>query len=275
MIPSDLAQGDAKSLARDWDDIALHRVESGDDPYFDMAFGSLWAQFGEAGEIEEASVLSRRLCWHGREIHNGYALLYRLLVFTSHGEFAAVRDHTAIIPPDYPGAIVHLSHNLVASAWRRTGLAGWLRAIPVETAREALILKDRPGDSPITLAAEMDPPDPTNPQRVTRLTAYERAGYLMVDPARVSYLQPDFRPARVIDAEGGPKPVPMVLVVRRIGRETERVISAAELRQIVGALYAMFAATFRAQDMAPLFSLLEGYPPGEEQIALLPPTSTT
>lgn len=273
MIPSDLAPGDAKSLAREWDDIEMHRVESGEDPYFDMAFGALWAQFGEVGEIEEAAVLSRRLCWHGREMINGYALLYRLLVFTSHRDFAAVRDHTVMIHPDRPGAIVHLSHNLVAQAWRRTGLAGWLRTIPVNTAREGLILQDRPVDSPITLVAEMEPPDPTDPQRVTRLTAYERAGYRMVDPARCSYLQPDFRPAREIDAGGGLQPVPMVLMVRRMGREGDHTISGGELREMVEALYAMFAATFRAEDMAPLFRLLEGYPAAEDHINLLSPTS--
>ena len=46
MIPSDLAPGDAKSLARDWSDVELHRIESSDDPHFDTAFGALWSQFG-------------------------------------------------------------------------------------------------------------------------------------------------------------------------------------------------------------------------------------
>ena len=45
MIPSDLAPGDAKSLARDWSDVELHRIESSDDPHFDTAFGALWSQF--------------------------------------------------------------------------------------------------------------------------------------------------------------------------------------------------------------------------------------
>ncbi len=273
MIPADLAPGDAKSLARDWRDIELHCVESGEDPFFDIAYGALWAQFGAAHEVEDASVLSRRLCWNGRDLINGQALLYRLFVLMADGQFAAVRDHTVMIDPETEGALVHLSHNLITPIWRRTGLAGWLRALPLQTAREALALHGRSPESPITLVAEMEPLDTDDPQTYARLAAYERAGYLLVDPSRVSYLQPDFRPARVIDAEGGPRPLSMVLLVRLIGRENERRITGGEIRQIVNSLYRMFAATFRASDMAPLAGQIESLPAETESIPLIAPTA--
>lgn len=271
MNPSDLAPGDAKSLERDWADIALHRIESAEDPLFDMAFGALWAQFGAIGEVEQADVLAKRMLWDGGRLVNGCALRYRMMLLTSHGKFAAVRDHTAIVQEGKPAAVVHLSHNLVAPEWRRTGIAGWLRALPVQTARACLAAQNRPDDSPVYLVGEMEHLNPDDPASVVRLKAYEKAGYLKVDTRRVNYLQPDFRAAEEIDLSGGIKPIPMTLVIRRVGREKENFVTGAEVREIAEALYRMYATGFREQDMAPLFESINGYPPDEEAIPLVPP----
>ena len=274
MISADLAPGDLKSLERDWSDIELHRVGSTDDPMFDMAFGALWAEFGAIGEIEQAGVLGERMRWDpGVEI-DGCAMRYRMMLATSGGQFAAVRDHTAIVLTSEPGVIVHLSHNLVAPDWRRSGLAGWLRALPVTTARGVLEAQGRAADSPITLVGEMEHPDPSDAATMVRLQAYERAGYKKIDPARVGYLQPDFRAHHEIDLGGGPSPIPLSLIIRRVGRESEDFVSGAEVRRIAVSLYKMYGVGFRSQDMRAVHASLDGYPSAEEQIPLIPPTAT-
>ncbi|MDX2079319.1 MAG: hypothetical protein SFU53_00900 [Terrimicrobiaceae bacterium] len=275
MIPSDLAPGDLRSLDldRDWSDVELHRVGSTSDPLFDMAFGALWSEFGAIGELEEAPVLARRMLWDPAERIDGTAMRYRMMLVTSGGQFAAVRDHTAIVVDGEPGAVVHLSHNLVAPDWRRSGLAGWMRALPITTARHVLEAQGRPKDSPITLVGEMEHPDPEKPESLVRLRAYEKAGYKKVDPSRVGYLQPDFRASREIDLTGGPRPIPLSLIVRRVGREGEPSIPGSEVRQIVGALYRMYATGFRKQDMTVVHDSLLNYPDDHEDVALLPPTA--
>jgi GNAT superfamily N-acetyltransferase len=272
MIPGDLAPGDCKCLERDWSDVDLSRVESADDPGFDVAFGALWAEFGAKGEIEQASVLSKRLRWHGQLQENGYGLRYRLMLVTAGEKFVAVRDHTAIVPSDEDAAYVHLSHVLVSPDWRRTGVAGWLRALPIQTARHGLAALKKPETSPITLVAEMEYPDPAIAATAIRLGAYEKSGYLKVDPSRISYVQPDFGSPEQIDLAGGPKPLSLTLMLRRVGREAETQISGREVKSIVTALYKMYECTFRACDMAGIWKTLETYPADEEMIDLVPPT---
>jgi hypothetical protein len=273
MIPADLAPGDTRSLERDWSGLVLHRVESADDPLFDRAFGALWAEFGASGEVEQASVLARRMLWTGGTMTNGCALRYRLMILECDGKIAAVRDHTAIVRDDRVGAVVHLSHNLVMPEWRRTGLAGWLRALPILTARRCLAAQGRPTDGPITLVGEMEHPRPDDPASLVRLKAYEKAGYRKIDPRQVNFLQPDFHTPEEIDDYGGPRPIPLSLVVRRVGREAETEITGREVRDIAESLYRMYRAGFREKDMIPLFASLESYPDPEARIALLPPTA--
>lgn len=272
MIPGDLAPGDCKCLERDWSDVELSRVESADDPGFDQAFGALWAEFGAKGEIEQASVLSKRLRWHGQLQDNGYGLRYRLMLVTSGGKFVAVRDHTSIVPKEEDAAYVHLSHNLVAPEWRRTGVAGWLRALPIQTARHGLAALKKPETSPVTLIAEMEYPDPAVEATGIRLGAYEKAGYLKVDPSRIAYVQPDFGSPEQIDLAGGPRPLPLTLMVRRVGREADRQITGREVKAIVTALYKMYECTFRARDMAEVWNTLADYPADGERIELVRPT---
>jgi hypothetical protein len=273
MIPSDLAPGDMRSLERDWSDIELHRIKSADDPGFDIAFGALWAEFGARSEVEQPTVLSKRLRWDGDKVVGGYALRYRLVVLKSRGRLAAVRDHTAIVRSGVAGSIVHLSHNFIALEWRRTGLAGWLRALPIQSARICLAEQGRSPAEPITLVGEMKALDRNDPASYARLKAYEKAGYLLIDPRRIPYLQPDFRAPDEIDLTGGPKPLSLGLIVRRVGQESELTVSGAEARRIVEALYRVYGETFRQRDMAPVLASLERYPAPDEVIDLLPPSA--
>ncbi|MET0253349.1 MAG: hypothetical protein ABW214_04905, partial [Terrimicrobiaceae bacterium] len=159
--------------------------------------------------------------------------------------------------------------------WRRTGLAGWLRALPIQTCRKCLAAQQRPAHSPITLVGEMKFLDRNDPSTFGRLKAYEKAGYLMIDPRKIPYLQPDFRAPDEIDLGGGPKPLSLALIVRRVGREHEVTISGAEALNIAESLYQMYGATFRQRDMVPLIASLQRYPDPNEVIDLLPPTASS
>jgi GNAT superfamily N-acetyltransferase len=273
MRPEHLAPGDTKSLHGDWSGLELHTIRSTADPFFEAAFGALWEEFAAAGEMEREDVIAERMKWHPSQMHDEAALLYAMQLITRNGEFVAVRDHTAILLENEPGAIVHLSHNLVAPAWRRSGIAGWLRALPVSTALDALAAVGRPIDAPVTLVGEMEHFNPSHAATEIRLTSYEKAGYKMVSPELVDYLQPDFRDPRIIDQENGPQPIPLCLMLRRIGREQEEFVSGAEVCQVVNALYKMYGRSFRKQDMQAVLETLKNYPPPHTRIPLVPPTS--
>jgi GNAT superfamily N-acetyltransferase len=273
----DLAPGDEGSAAFDWTGIEVHLVRDTQDALFPRAYSFLWETFGKLGELEQPAVLAQRFAWDPAQPLNGCALLYEMLVLRSGDQIAAVRDHTAIVPVEWggpPRAIVHLSHVLVAPAWRRTGLAGWLRAWPILTARDSLFRAGLPETSAITLVSEMEPPDAADPDRFVRLRAYERAGFMKVQPSAFAYLQPDFRPSDQIDADpNGTCPLPMVLVMRRVKRESEPWIFGGELHDLVHALYAMYSATFRPSDMAALYErLYHDFPDDDAMIPLSRPT---
>ena len=205
---------------------------------------------------------------------------YRLVNVTSgSGEFAAVRDHSIIIPPvramaDAVLAVVHLSHVLVAPEWRRSGLAGWMRAFPLQMARDCLrVMRGAGRNAAIVLVAEMEPPDGCTPERLLRLAAYEKAGFRAIDPAAARYFQPDFATPEVIAAKGKADPLPMNLVIRRVGREQETSIDGREVRRVVDALYKMYAAGCRAEDILALKVEMEAaYPEPGKSVRLIPPT---
>lgn len=269
MIPPisarDLAPGDEKSAAIDLAAFEFIRIRSVYDPLFEEGYGHLWAEFGPKDELELREALDQRF-------RRAPEMLYEMWVVRRDGEFLAVRDHTAVPTADHSHAIVHLSHVLVAPAARRTGLTGWLRALPIAAARECLAQHGAAPGAHITLVAEMEYPQADDPPRMIRLQAYEKAGFRKIDPGLVRYHQPDFRAPAAIDASGGARPLPFQLIVRRVGREHERVITGAETRQLVQALYAIYGPQFRAADLAhPLLSL-ENYPYDTAMIPLLPPT---
>lgn len=269
MIPPisarDLAPGDEKSAGVDLGAFEFTRIRSVDDPLFAEAYERLWEEFGPKDELELRETLDQRF-------RRAPQMLYEMWVVRRAGELLAVRDHTAVLTADRSHAIVHLSHVLVAPAARRTGLTGWLRALPIATARECLAQYGPAPGAHITLVAEMEYPQPDDPARMIRLQAYEKAGFRKIDPGQVRYHQPDFRAPAIIDASGGARPLPFQLIVRRVGREHERVISGAETRELVQALYSIYGPQFRAGDLAHPRLSLESYPHDTAMIPLLPPT---
>jgi len=261
----DLAPGDLKAANLDLARFDLARIRHSDDPLFEPAFLRLWEEFGPKDEMEPRAVLERRF-------HFGPRFLYEMALVRAAGEFAAVRDHTAAMTRDAAHVVVHLSHNLVSPPARRTGLAGWMRALPIAAARECLSRNAAPPGAPVALLAEMEYPLEDDPTRLIRLQAYERAGFRKLDPQMVRYFQPDFRPPDVIDATGGPRPLAFQLLVRRVHREHERVIFGAEARQFVETLYDIYRPQFRASDLAHPSLTLDVYPPDNAMIPLVPPT---
>ena len=257
-LASDLALGDAKSAALDLSTFEIHRIRALDDPHFEEAYAPLWKEFGWKNEMERRETLALRFAC-------APAMRYEIVLVKKDGVFAAVRDHTVI---DADGeTVVHLSHNLIAPDFRRGGLAGWMRALPITTAREFA-----PG-TPITLVAELEYDDADDEARAIRLRAYEKGGFRKVDPRAVHFHQPDFRTPAEIDAGGGAQPVPFQLCLRRVGGEDAESITGAHLRRIVAALYRIYGPQFRPQDMAHPALDLAAYPADDALIAMLLPTA--
>jgi GNAT superfamily N-acetyltransferase len=275
LIPADLAPGDVASTDFDWTSLRAVRIRRADHPLFEPAYRRLWQEFGARGEMETRAVIEARLRCDPRRPGDRAALLYEILAVQSGDDLVAVRDHTAIAPARHvpgmlPPVVVHLSHVLVEPRWRGSGLSAWLRAFPIQTARECRAAAGAATGEAITLAAEMEHAAEGDRAVIARLRSYERAGFAKIDPARVPYRQPDFRPPETIDRTSI-RPVPLALVIRRVGRERETVIRGAEVRALVAALYAMYGAHLRSDHMAPLWALLDRLPSPEEAIPLRRP----
>lgn len=271
ILPEDLAPGDGRARDVDWSSLRLERIGSAAHPLFQRAYDRLWREFGDKGEMERPDVIAARLAWDPRRPVDGHALRYEMIAVLAGDAIVGLRDHTAIVPPREPGAprtaVVHLSHVLVEPPLRGGGLSGWLRALPLQAARACAAAAG--GCDRITLLGEMEHPDGVTPAVAARIRSYGRAGFVAVDPARVDYQQPDFRPPGAIAATGL-RPVPLMLIVRRVGAEDERSVAGAEVRGLVAALYTMFGVHVRREHMAPLWSRLAALPEPDARVELRP-----
>ena len=270
-LEEDLAPGDRRGLPWDASPFTAHRIRSHQDPCFERAYDRLWQEFGAAHEMETREVIIERLNWQTMDSADGIGLRYEMAAVAHQDRLVAVRDHVAIalIGESTPSLVVHLSHVVVEPAWRRTGLAAWLRALPVQTARDCAKRLGIAETIPMTLVAEMEHPIPHDESRMIRLKAYEKAGFRKLDPQVLDYRQPDFRPPETIDQSGGACPLPFGLIVRRIGLESEQTMPVDEARALVAALYRMYARSFRSKDMAGLWGRLNGWRPGGSSLALV------
>lgn len=265
----DLAPGDRASAGFNSAGLDVHSIVSAEDPLFEEAYRVLWEYFGQLNELESREVLARRLARNGDIRAGEPAMRYDLVLLRQRGRFVAACDHTAVA--DAQGVIVHVSHVLIDPSWRRTGLSGWVRAFPIQTARRCLEDAGLPFDLPISLVAEVEYPEESD-ERITRLKTFERAGFQKIDPSVIDYHQPDFRPPEMIDATAGPEPLPFQLLIRRVGCESVTEMNGAEVRSIVERLYRIYGRDFREQDMAAVWRQLETYPSADAQIGLIPPT---
>ncbi len=277
LCPADLAPGDAGVAGGDWSGIAVRSVRGPADPDFVHAFERLWSEFGVRGEMERREVITSRLAWDPARPVGGAALLYELLVLHRGGTVVAMRDHTAVVRLDEHGrpraepTVVHLSHALVEPAHRGSGLADWLRALPLDAARRCARAAGR-ADSPIILVAEMEHPDPDDAACMTRLRSYERAGFQKIDPAAAPYSQPDFRPPALL-AGTTPVALPLALIVRRVGAEGGKAMPAADVAAVVQSIYAVYAIHLAPAATAPLRAAAAAWTAREASFRLLAPTA--
>jgi hypothetical protein len=194
------------------------------------------------------------------------------------GVVVAVRDHSVVVRLDDAGrpraepTVVHLSHALVEPAERGSGLAGWLRALPLEAARRCGAAAGRASDAPIVLVAEMEPHDPGDAARLARLKSYGRAGFRVIDPSAAPYRQPDFRPPAAI-AASVPVSVPLTLVVRRVGAEDAPDMPAAEVAAVVASIYAVYGIHVPRAALEPLERDAAAWTARRSRFRLLPPAS--
>jgi hypothetical protein len=293
LVPADLAPGDRREAGRDWSDLRVRRVQGAGDPDFAGAYERLWAEFGARGEMETRRVIEERLAWDparpvaipAPRAPGGAcpgppraALAYELLVLRRAGERVALRDHSAVVRLDARARplagplVVHLSHALVEPAHRGSGLAGWLRALPLQAARRCGAAAGCAPGTPLVLVAEMEPPGPEAPGAAARLRSYARAGFRLLDPEAAPYAQPDFRPPELL-AGDAPRAVPLGLVLRRVGREAEESMPAPEVAALVEAIYAVYAVHVPGAALDGLRADAARWTARQASFRLLPPSA--
>ena len=228
---------------------SLRAVTGPTDPDFAPAYAALAEEFEARGELERREVIEGWL---------SEARTYRLLVArTAEGAFAGVRDFHVITDPVARITVVYLAHVLVLPPFRRSGLAARLRSEP--------LVGISGGD--VMVAAEMEPASLDEPPTLVRLVAYGREGFSAIDPSRLHYRQPDFRK---LGAHDVPRPIPLLAIVRVVGREGATVIPIALARAFVRHLYAVFATHVNAAHLAALEAETLGPLEGLTELPLLP-----
>ena len=171
LLPDDLAPGDrGRRAARRLATCACTASRGAGDPDFAVAYDRLWTEFGARGEMERAAVIDERLAWDpARPVAASARSPTSCSCSGAAAPIAALRDHTAVVRLDARGrprpgpVVVHLSHALVEPPQRGSGLAGWLRALPLQAARRCAAAAGAAPDAPVVLVAEMEPPDPAEP----------------------------------------------------------------------------------------------------------------
>lgn len=252
--------------------LTAHLITSATDPLFLRGHTALNNYFGARNEMESLQVLTQRLNWSHVTPQEEYQLLYEMLVILDDdNNLACAGDYSVIIHAlsEQP-VTVHLSHIWIDPAFRGKGIVQQhMNQSTLAAANRAIRLFNKPSSLPINLVGEMDPYLNGSQEATRRVKRFLLAGLKVVDPTRVHYYQPDFRPFAIIDQSGGAEGLELVLMAQRLGRESEEKISSAELKHTVNSLYAMYGKTSRPQDMAVVYKTLANYPANEVSIPLL------
>ena len=255
----DLYQQDiVEMIERETRRYELESIEHPDHPDFARAYQILWDVFGPTGEMEPESAIRRFLLDDPFEpLPSGTYCRYFLIIAKDRdGNLRGVRDGTVLYNPGWAPDLctVYLSHiNLLPQA-RGTVLTYWLRIAPVELAVEYLYqlqqrglvqlpLPDQPGKNfgvQLNLAAEMEFFSPEDRLSLQRILFYGRGGFDVIDPRHFPYSQPDFHAPKVIAATGN-RPVPFMLLLRRMGRERQARLPIEEASITMRHLYDEFA----------------------------------
>jgi hypothetical protein len=262
-------------------------------PDFEQAFGVLWDAFGRSGEMESRPVIEAMLEADPTiPLVSGTYARYFLLVARDRvtGAIRGVRDGRVLLNPAYAPdvCVVYLSHIFMLPEARGTVLSYWLRIAPLDLAvsylhtlhqagKIALPAPDAPGryfGMKIDLAAEMEYFSPDDKLSLQRILFYGRGGFDVIDPRHFPYRQPDFRPPDEIERTGD-RPVPFMLLLRRVGREREARLPIDEARAVMELLYDDFAIFCDEKHLdssleVVLGRLEERRAKGKNDVALLP-----
>jgi hypothetical protein len=271
----------------------VEAIEHPDHPDFKKAFEILWNAFGASGEMESEAVIRKMLLDDAATpLPSGTYARYFLLVARERatGAIRGVRDGRVLVNPAYSPdlCLVYLSHIYMLPEARGTVLTYWLRIAPLDLAvtylhqlhqRAAIALPDpnAPGKyfgMRVDLAAEVEFFSPDDKLSLQRVLFYGRGGFDVIDPRHFPYRQPDFRDPELI-AKTGDRPVPFMLLLRRVGREREARLPIDEARAVIQLLYDDFAVfcepTHLASSLDVVLSRLEERRArGKNDVALLP-----
>jgi hypothetical protein len=237
---------------------SLWDVTSSSDPLFDGCWELLWEGFGEAGEVERREVIAAStdadpfFPTKDGTFHRYFLLAAR----DRDGRLLGVRDGSILVNPAYDPSlcVIYLAHIYMRPEARGSVLSYWLRIAPVELATQYLkdlhsrgLFKlpapDQPGryfGMRMNLAAEMEYYTPEERQSWQRILFYGRGGFDAINPRHFPYRQPDFRDPAVI-RETGNRPVPFMVLLRRMGRERQATLPIAEAQAVMNLLYDDFA----------------------------------
>jgi len=271
----------------------VESIEHPDHPDFSRAFQVLWDAFGPSGEMEPESVIREMMLEDPTVPMPGgsYARFFLLVARErATGAIRGVRDGRVLVNPAYSPdlCLVYLSHIYMLPEARGTVLTYWLRIAPLDLAvtylhmlhqrgKIALPLPDAPGryfGMRMDLAAEMEYFSPEDRLSLQRILFYGRGGFDAIDPRHFPYRQPDFRDPKQI-AETGDRPVPFMLLLRRVGREREARLPIDEAKAAMQLLYDDFATFCEPTHLASsldvvLGRLEERRAKGKNDVALLP-----
>lgn len=256
---SDLYQQDiVEMIERETRRYELHSIEHPSHPDFERSYRILWDAFGPQGEMEREPVVRSFLLDDPFEpIASGTFLRYFMIVATDReGNLRGVRDGTILVNRAYAPdlCLVYLSHIFMLPEARGTVLTYWLRIAPLEIAVQYLFDLHSRGlvsvpapDSPskyfgmkVDLAAEMEYFSPEDRLSLQRILFYGRGGFDVIDPRHFPYRQPDFRDPAAI-AETGNRPIPFMLLLRRMGRERQARLPIDEASAVMRLLYDDFS----------------------------------
>jgi hypothetical protein len=289
----DLYQQDiVEMIERETRRYAFIEIEHPDHPDFANAYRLLYDTFGPQGEMEPEYAIRKFLVEDAYDpLPSGTFIRYFLIVAKDRdGNVRGVRDGSVIYNPKWAPDLctVYLSHIYVLPEARGTVLTYWLRIAPVELAIEYLFqlqqrglidlpMPDQPGryfGVKLNLAAEMEYFSPDDRLSLQRILFYGRGGFDVIDPRHFPYRQPDFRDAALI-AETGNRPVPFMLLLRRMGRERQARLPLDEAMVTMRLLYDEFACFCTAEHLQNSLDLVqrrlhERRDKGKKDVALLP-----
>ena len=271
----------------------VEAIEHPSHPDYKTAFQILWDGFGAAGEMEPEPVIREMMLEDPMvPLPSGSYARFFLLVARDRatGTIRGVRDGRVLVNPAYSPdlCVVYLSHIFMLPEARGSVLTYWLRIAPLDLAvtylhtlhqRGKIVLPapDAPGryfGMRVDLAAEMEYFSPEDKLSLQRVLFYGRGGFDAIDPRHFPYRQPDFRDPQVI-AETGDRPVPFMLLLRRVGREREARLPIDEARAVMQLLYDDFATYCEPTHLASSLSVVLGRleerrAKGKNDVALLP-----